>query len=86
MSDTENSFGKILADGADITAEQVNREMVMFGDTKTNILDAFDASFGDIKIKLMGRLSDAQELIEMGRGEDARQVLNQAKMLMMERG
>jgi hypothetical protein len=62
------------------------KEIKMFGCTKAQI-DQNDAeSFGHPMIRIMGLMSDAQELMSMGMNEKARQVLNVAKYLISKHG
>lgn len=68
--------------------EQTLWEIQAYGATKAEILESIEDS---ITLKLSGPgmviasyLSDAQEMIEHGSSNDARQYINIAKMLMME--
>lgn len=62
------------------------REIQMFGTTQAAI-DAADAkAFGHPMMRIMGLLSDAQEQIERGMDETARQTLNVAKYLISKHG
>lgn len=62
------------------------REILMFGCTQAAI-DAADAkALGHPMMRIMGLLSNAQEEIERGMDERARQTLNIAKYLISKHG
>lgn len=67
------------------SAIDVQRDYQVFGTTTERVLDSFDLAHGDDKMKLLGRLSDVQEMIERGDTETARKTVNQIKLLLMER-
>lgn len=60
-----------------------NQEIKMFGCT-TEMLEVQFSRQYNINMYLAGILSDAQELIAMGRSEQANQVLNQVKHYFFE--
>lgn len=62
------------------------KEIKMYSCTKAQI-DQDDAEgFGHPMMRIMGLMSDAQELMSVGMNEEARQVLNVAKYLISKHG
>ena len=66
----------------------VDREIQMFGMTEQDIreqyMDSITAKFSGLEMVVAGVLSDAQELLAMGRQEAARQQMNVAKFILFE--
>jgi len=60
-----------------------NNEIEMFG-TTTAIVEANIENASNINMRLMGMLSDVQELIAMGNTEKANQVINRVKYYFAE--
>ena len=60
-----------------------NNEIKMFG-TTTAIVEANIENASNINMRLMGMLSDVQELIAMGNTEKANQVINRVKYYFAE--
>jgi hypothetical protein len=60
-----------------------NQEIKMFGTTTESVESAFHTAY-NINMRLAGMLSDAQELLEMGKTEQATQVINQVKHYFFE--
>jgi len=65
-----------------------DREIQMFGMTEQDIreqyMDSITAKFSGLEMVVAGVLSDAQELLAMGRQEAARQQMNVAKFILFE--
>ena len=68
--------------------EQTLWEIQAYGAKKSEILESVTESitfkFSGVGMVIASYLSDAQEMIEHGSANDARQYINIAKMLMME--
>jgi hypothetical protein len=68
--------------------EQSLWEIQAYGAKKSEILESitesFTFKFSGVGMVIASYLSDAQEMIEHGSSNDARQYINIAKMLMME--
>jgi hypothetical protein len=68
--------------------EQTLWEIQAYGAKKSEILESVTESitfkFSGVGMVIASYLSDAQEMIEHGSSNDARQYINIAKMLMME--
>lgn len=60
-----------------------NQEIQMFGCTVESVESSFNTAY-NINMRLAGMLSDAQELIAMGKQEQANQVINQVKHYFFE--
>ena len=60
-----------------------NKEIEMFG-TSIGIVEANLCNAYNINMRLMGMLSDVQELIEMGDTKKANQVINRVKYYFAE--
>lgn len=59
------------------------KQIEMFGCTETALDRAIEAAIGSPFLVPMSILSDAQELIERDKKNEARQLINRAKYLMM---
>lgn len=66
-----------------MTEEQ---QIQCFGATKAALEAGFERSFGHPMMKIMGMMSDAQELMERGHYEAARKMLNVAKYFISKHG
>ena len=51
---------------------------------RTEYMEGLTARISGLEMVVMGILSDAQELLAMGRGEDARKQMNVAKYILGE--
>ena len=69
-----------------LTQEQKNEfDMNCYGMLRGRLAEAVDTAIGDPTMVAMSMLSDAQECIERGMGENARKLINQAKWVIGER-
>ena len=66
----------------------MNKDLLMFGmsreDIKQQYMDSITARVSGLEMVVMGVLSDAQELLAMGRQESARKQMNIAKFILCE--
>ena len=66
----------------------LTRELQMYGMTESDIreqyMESITARFSGLEMVVMGVLSDAQELLAMGRDESARKQMNVAKFILSE--
>ena len=66
----------------------LTRELQMYGMTESDIreqyMESITARFSGLEMVVMGVLSDAQELLAMGRSESARKQMNVAKFILSE--
>ena len=53
-------------------------------DIREEYMNSITARFSGLEMVVMGVLSDAQELLAMGRSEDARKQMNVAKFILCE--
>ena len=53
-------------------------------DIREQYMESITARFTGLEMVVMGVLSDAQELLAMGRGEQARKQMNVAKFILSE--
>jgi hypothetical protein len=53
-------------------------------DIREQYMESLTAKFSGLEMVVMGVLSDAQELLAMGRGEQARKQMNVAKFILSE--
>lgn len=60
-----------------------NNDIKMFGCSTESVESSFFTAY-NINMRLAGMLSDAQELIAMGKTEQANQVINQVKHYFFE--
>jgi hypothetical protein len=51
---------------------------------RTQYMESITAKFSGLEMVVMGVLSDAQELLAMGRNEDSRKQMNIAKFILSE--
>ena len=65
-------------------SDKLQREIQMFGITVDQIRKGVKEAIADPKMIALSILSDAQELLEMDDKESARQLINRAKMVIME--
>lgn len=65
-----------------------NQESIMYGmsteDIREQYMNSITARFSGLEMVVMGVLSDAQELLAMGRQESARKQMNVAKFILSE--
>ncbi len=65
-----------------------NQESIVYGmsteDIKEQYMNSITAKFSGLEMVVMGVLSDAQELLAMGRQESARKQMNIAKFILSE--
>ena len=66
----------------------LSRELQMYGMSESEIreqyMESITARFSGLEMVVMGILSDAQELLAMGRDESARKQMNVAKFILSE--
>ena len=66
----------------------LSRELQMYGMTESDIreeyMNSITARISGLEMVVMGVLSDAQELLAMGRSESARKQMNVAKFILSE--
>ena len=66
----------------------LSRELQMYGMTESDIreeyMNSITARISGLEMVVMGVLSDAQELLAMGRDESARKQMNVAKFILSE--
>lgn len=66
----------------------MNKDLQIFGMTRDEIreeyMNSITARFSGMEMVVMGVLSDAQELVAMGRQEAARKQMNIAKFILLE--
>ena len=66
----------------------LSRELQMYGMTESDIreqyMESITARISGLEMVVMGVLSDAQELLAMGRSESARKQMNVAKFILSE--
>ena len=66
----------------------LSRELQMYGMTESDIreeyMNSITARFSGLEMVVMGVLSDAQELLAMGRDDAARKQMNVAKFILSE--
>ena len=66
----------------------LSRELQMYGMTESDIreqyMESITARFSGLEMVVMGVLSDAQELLAMGRDDAARKQMNVAKFILSE--
>ena len=66
----------------------LTRELQMYGTTTADIreqyMESITARISGLEMVVMGVLSDAQELLAMGRSESARKQMNVAKFILSE--
>ncbi len=64
------------------------KEVLIYGmpieDIKEQYINSITAKFSGLEMVVMGVLSDAQELLAMGRQESARKQMNIAKFILSE--
>ncbi len=64
------------------------KEVLIYGmsteDIKEQYMNSITAKFSGLEMVVMGVLSDAQELLAMGRQESARKQMNIAKFILSE--
>ena len=65
-------------------SDKLQREIQMFGITVDQIRKGVKEAIADPKMIALSILSDAQEVLEMDDKESARQLINRAKMVIME--
>ena len=53
-------------------------------DIREHYMQSITAKFSGLEMVVMGVLSDAQELLAMGRSEDSRKTMNVAKFILSE--
>jgi len=53
-------------------------------DIRTQYIESITAKFSGLEMVVMGVLSDAQELLAMGRNEESRKQMNIAKFILSE--
>ena len=66
----------------------MNKDLLIYGMTREDIreqyMESITARISGLEMVVMGVLSDAQELLAMGRGESARKQMNVAKFILSE--
>lgn len=66
----------------------MNKDLLIYGMTREDIreqyMESITARISGLEMVVMGILSDAQELLAMGRGESARKQMNVAKFILSE--
>ena len=70
--------------------QNIEKEMKIYGMPKQEVLAEYDEIkpryAGHEYIYIMGILSDAQEVMQMGQLDTARQFINKAKLLISQKG
>ena len=61
---------------------EYQKDIAMYGCTTEDILEAMENAITGAEFLAISIMSDAQVMIEMGRGEEARQFINRAKFIM----
>ena len=78
----------LLDTGKSLENEMTPFEKNCYGMTESDIreqyMNSFTARLSGLEMVVMGILSDAQELLAMGRSEDARKQMNIAKFILAE--
>lgn len=66
----------------------MNKDLLIYGmsreDIREQYMESITARISGLEMVVMGILSDAQELLAMGRGESARKQMNVAKFILSE--